>query len=457
MKTEPRRTLLGPVAFLYATDVFAFVITAYLFAVILAATTGRSAVLSASLLLAPSLCIPFVLGGAVAGLYRRQTCRSGRAIAGSIALAIVSAAVIAAIGTEFVAPSGEGAVWPVFRGISLATLLSVCVWAATVIINRWALTKEFATFDLSVRFLVTHHNEADALRDRYDLKRPGHVVVTATAGTDDSAAAIDPSSLARSNVSLIVVSNEAWQCIDHVALVGLRMAGIEPISEVEFNERRRRRVDPTKLSQYGLVFSAGLRNGAVSRWAHRCLDVASSLGLLLLTLPLLALTALAVRLDSPGPVLYRQTRVGFLGRRFEIIKFRSMRHDAESDGRAVWAQTADSRVTRVGRIIRKFRIDELPQLFNVLAGDMSLIGPRPERPEFVESLSCTIPFYDSRHCTKPGITGWAQVNYPYGASFEDARMKLEYDLYYIKHRSLALYFRILLSTVRVVLRGEGAR
>jgi lipopolysaccharide/colanic/teichoic acid biosynthesis glycosyltransferase len=168
------------------------------------------------------------------------------------------------------------------------------------------------------------------------------------------------------------------------------------------------------------------------------------------------LTALAIRLDSPGPILYRQERVGLGGGTFTVLKFRSMRTDAEARG-PVWAAQRDPRVTRVGSFIRLTRIDELPQLLNVLRGEMSFIGPRPERPHFVEQLEQALPFYRDRALVKPGLTGWAQVNYPYGASVEDARAKLSYDLYYVKHRSLLLDLMILLATVRVVLFQRGAR
>jgi exopolysaccharide biosynthesis polyprenyl glycosylphosphotransferase len=190
---------------------------------------------------------------------------------------------------------------------------------------------------------------------------------------------------------------------------------------------------------------------------RRASDIGISLALLAVTLPLMLLTALAVRLDSPGPVFYRQKRTGLNGGDFTLFKFRSMRVDAEAAGRPVWAAADDPRVTRVGQIIRRLRIDELPQLLNVLRGEMSFIGPRPERPEFVAQLSRQIPLYAHRACVKPGLTGWAQVSFPYGASVDDARHKLSYDLYYIKHRSALLDLLILFATVRVILFGEGAR
>ena len=189
----------------------------------------------------------------------------------------------------------------------------------------------------------------------------------------------------------------------------------------------------------------------------RAFDVAASLLLLILTLPVILVTAAAIKLESKGPAFYRQRRVGLYNQGFDIIKLRSMRQDAEVGGKAVWAEKDDPRITRIGRFIRMVRIDELPQTWTVLKGEMSFVGPRPERPQFVEQLEQQLPFYAERHMVKPGITGWAQINYPYGASIEDARHKLEYDLYYAKNYSPFLDLLILLQTLRVVLWPSGAR
>jgi lipopolysaccharide/colanic/teichoic acid biosynthesis glycosyltransferase len=177
--------------------------------------------------------------------------------------------------------------------------------------------------------------------------------------------------------------------------------------------------------------------------------------LLAATAPLMALIAIAIKLDTPGPIVFSQERVGLRGRRFMVHKFRSMRRDAERHTGPMWAKENDDRVTRIGAFLRKCRFDELPQLWNVLRGEMSFIGPRPERPYFVDLLKAEIPFFDLRHYVKPGITGWAQVMYPYGASVEDSHRKLEYDLYYAKNLSLSLDLLILLKTVGVVIKGEG--
>jgi lipopolysaccharide/colanic/teichoic acid biosynthesis glycosyltransferase len=174
----------------------------------------------------------------------------------------------------------------------------------------------------------------------------------------------------------------------------------------------------------------------------------------ILSLPIAVVTAILIKIDSRGPVLYKQERVGKNGRTFTLMKFRSMRVDAEKNG-PVWAQTDDQRMTRVGRIIRKIRVDEIPQFWNILRGDMNFVGPRPERPHFIAQLAQEIPYYEQRHLIAPGLTGWAQIKYPYGASIEDARQKLQYDLYYIKKQSLTLDATIMFETIKTILFGRG--
>jgi sugar transferase (PEP-CTERM system associated) len=205
-----------------------------------------------------------------------------------------------------------------------------------------------------------------------------------------------------------------------------------------------------------LIFSGGFRRTPFTIFLKRTLDLASSIVGGILSVPVVALAAVAIRLDDGGPVFYRQRRVGHNGAPFVLTKLRTMRVDAEAEG-AQWADTNDPRVTRVGRFLRRYRIDELPQFLNVIRGEMSFVGPRPERPEFVELLRRKIPYYDERQTVRPGITGWAQVNYPYGATVEDAFRKLEYDLFYLKHMSAVFDFAIVFETVRIVLFGRGAR
>ena len=211
------------------------------------------------------------------------------------------------------------------------------------------------------------------------------------------------------------------------------------------------------LSASWLIFGDGFNQGTWRTAVKRVFDIVSASLLCLLASPVMLLAAIAIKLESRGPVLYRQERVSLNGRPFSIAKFRSMRADAEKDGKPQWAAANDNRVTRVGQFIRRVRIDELPQLFNVLCGDMSLVGPRPERPFFVEQLTQDIPFYALRHSVKPGVTGWAQVRYHYGSTVEDSLEKLQYDLYYVKNHTLFLDLMVLLETVGVVLTGKGAR
>ncbi|HNW64056.1 MAG TPA: TIGR03013 family PEP-CTERM/XrtA system glycosyltransferase [Piscinibacter sp.] len=238
-------------------------------------------------------------------------------------------------------------------------------------------------------------------------------------------------------------------------LVICRSMGIPVMDLAGFYERTHAEVPLDSLKASWLVYGPGFVQGRVRQALKRGFDIVTSSILLVLALPVMIIAAVAIKLDSRGPLIYRQERVGLGGRSFMCLKFRSMCTDAERDGVARWATKNDARVTRVGRIIRKARIDELPQLFSVLKGEMSIVGPRPERPSFVKELQSKVAFYDLRHTVKPGVTGWAQVRYCYGASVEDARRKHQFDLYYIKNNSLLLDIVILIETVSVVLFGEG--
>ncbi|MBK1665962.1 sugar transferase [Rhodospirillum rubrum] len=239
-------------------------------------------------------------------------------------------------------------------------------------------------------------------------------------------------------------------------LLECRLMGIHVAEYASFWERETGRIDLDHLRPGWLIFSEGFRNSSRRMIAKRFFDVITALLLVILTLPVLVAAAIAVKLSSPGPVFYRQERVGVNGKPFNLIKFRSMPIDAEKNG-PVWGTVKDKRATGVGSLLRRTRIDEIPQVFNVLRGDMSFIGPRPERPVFVEELSRELDFYGERHAVRPGISGWAQINYPYGASVADAKQKLSYDLYYIKNGSLFLDIIILFQTFRVVLWPEGSK
>jgi sugar transferase (PEP-CTERM system associated) len=241
-------------------------------------------------------------------------------------------------------------------------------------------------------------------------------------------------------------------------LLRVKTTGVHVTDLSSFLERETGRVDLDSLNPSWLIFSDGFSSGQrLSSMGKRIFDIAVSCIILAATGPLILVIALLIKLESKGPAFYRQRRVGLYGQDFDIPKLRSMRQDAEVGGIAVWAQKEDPRVTRIGAVIRKLRIDELPQAWSVLKGEMSFVGPRPERPQFVADLEARLPYYAERHMVKPGITGWAQINYPYGASIDDARQKLEYDLYYAKNYTPFLDLLILLTTVRVILQPEGAR
>jgi exopolysaccharide biosynthesis polyprenyl glycosylphosphotransferase len=261
----------------------------------------------------------------------------------------------------------------------------------------------------------------------------------------------------REAISHVVVADPeiAQESDAATTLIDLKLRGVRVESGVESFERANRKIWVESLSTERLIFANGFCPSKVHLVLKRVLDFGLAITLLTITAPLMAVIAAIVKLETPGPALFSQERIGLMGRRFIVYKFRSMRQDAERQTGPTWAKENDDRITRVGAFLRKTRLDELPQMWNVLRGDMSFIGPRPERPYFVDMLKSKIRYYDLRHYVKPGITGWAQVMYPYGASIEDAYHKLEYDLYYAKHISLKLDLLILLKTIGVVIKGEG--
>jgi len=239
-------------------------------------------------------------------------------------------------------------------------------------------------------------------------------------------------------------------------LLHLKFAGVRVEEAHSVLERMTGRIVLEHLSPSWLILSEGFRKSPLLVWAKRALDILLSLSALVVCLPLFAAMAVATWIESGRPILFRQERTGLRGRPFIMLKFRSMFSDAEKEGPR-WATTDDSRITKVGRWIRKYRIDELPQAINVLRGEMSIVGPRPERPHFVSMLEEQIPFYGLRHSVRPGITGWAQVRYQYGGSIEETKTKLEYDLFYIKHLSILLDLAVLFETAKVMLSGRGAK
>jgi exopolysaccharide biosynthesis polyprenyl glycosylphosphotransferase len=394
---------------------------------------------------AVALALTFGITSIAVGLYRPDTyLRTRMLLAGTAAGAVLAFPALwlvgRLVGIDVIGVPAQGGV----RALKVLLAWTLLLFSLRLLFS-WALRT-----DLFVRrvLIVGPDAAADRLADAILSLRRGFFEVAAVLPAPPALATLRHDG--KRVWGVILAGAPAEQ-----RLLRARRRGLRLYTDSEFWERHLRRIDVTGP----VTPSAPARHRRAKRLeaaALRLFDIVLSLAMLVATLPLMLLTALAVRLDSPGPVLYRQERVGLHGRRFTLLKFRSMRTDAEALG-PVWAAQRDPRTTRVGSFIRLVRIDELPQLFNVLRGEMSFIGPRPERPHFVAQLEALLPGYAERAQVKPGLTGWAQVNYPYGASVEDARAKLSYDLYYVRHRSLLLDLLILLATVRVVLFRHGAR
>jgi len=260
------------------------------------------------------------------------------------------------------------------------------------------------------------------------------------------------------NIRKIVVAlTEKRGALPTKELVKCRVNGIEIIEGASFYEMLTGKFIVEQINPAWLIFSEGFYKSRARRFLKRTTDIILSIVLLILLSPLILITAILIKVDSKGPVIFSQERLGKNKKTYLIYKFRSMVSDAEKQSGPVWAEDNDSRVTRVGRVIRKWRMDEIPQLWNVLKGDMSFVGPRPEREFFVKKLEDIIPYFTERFSVKPGITGWAQVSYGYGASVKDAIEKLNYDLFYIKNMSIFLDFMIIMRTIKIVLFGKGAR
>ena len=310
---------------------------------------------------------------------------------------------------------------------------------------NWLLRKEGRRLAYEITFV---HDPATGKVDSQLAEDPSSRIVEAGAGLLAVAREID--------AEQIVVALDDRRGMAMEGLLACRTAGF-PLSEYpRFLEKEIGRIDLKRLDLGWLLYSDGFTVGLISRVLKRVLDVSVSLLMLLLALPFMLPIALVMKLTDRGPVLYRQARVTQQGRVFHILKLRTMTVNAERHG-AVWAQERDPRITRIGRFLRRTRLDEVPQLINVLAGDMSFVGPRPERPEFTRELVAKLPLYDERHVVKAGLTGWAQVNYPYGASLDDARSKLSYDLYYVKNFNILFDLLIIAQTLRVVFWPGGVR
>ncbi len=428
-----------------ALGVLEFVLTFVLACIFLTPAEANLSVTVANQAIICALTVAFT--AFVVGLYRPQMYQRARSLVLNTMLsAVLSFPAVWAVSKTL----GLGAYWPVGYD-SLRPLKIVMIWSGALITLRF-LFLVAARWNLFLhRVAVIGASESPSIAAAVRAGRRGFLEVSVVRPERATA-----TRLSRTRVRTLVVAGDGGT--QSLAGTGsdYRERGIQVETEAEFWERHLRRVNITGVDQawFEELGRRPVRRATVV--VGRIFDILTSVGLLVVTLPLMIAVAALVRIDSAGPVLYRQERVGLGGRHFILLKFRSMRANAEVNG-PKWAQQKDPRVTRIGSFMRKTRIDELPQLLNILRGEMSFIGPRPERPHFVEQLAAAIPFYDQRARVKPGLTGWAQVNYPYGASVEDAKSKLSYDLYYVKNRSLLLDILILLSTVRVILFQEGAR
>ena len=356
-------------------------------------------------------------------------------------------------------------------GLWRSTLFYAMAFAVVFLLGLRVLLGKTLGHQVFKRRIVVLGAGARALRLKQLAQRPGSAFVVVGYVSMSEANRVIPEAIARDaiynladhvvllNASEVVLAlEERRNALPLKDLLRIKTTGVHVNEISTFLERETGRVDLDSVNPSWLIFSDGFSSSRMLSSAFkRLFDIAASMVLLVVSAPLLIATAIAIKVESKGPVFYRQRRVGLYNQGFDIVKLRSMRQDAEAPGQAVWAEKDDPRITRVGRIIRKLRIDEIPQAWSVLKGEMSFVGPRPERPQFVDDLEQKLPYYAERHMVKPGITGWAQINYPYGASIEDARHKLEYDLYYAKNYSPFLDLLILLQTLRVILWPSGAR
>ena len=356
------------------------------------------------------------------------------------------------------------------RGVFIIGMILVAVFVilSRMLLDRvWVLAAPLQrTVILGTGALAMELARELTRREELTLKLEGFVSGTACRTDEEKilgfpvlGSAKDVESIARQHaVSRIIVALDDWRgTLPTRALVSLRVQGLRVDDASSALSALTGRVALRSVKPSWFVFSDGFHRSKTNDLIKRILDLVAGVVGLMVSLPIMILVALAVRLDSKGPIVYRQTRVGWMGKCFDVMKFRSMRIDAEAENGAQWARDNDPRTTRVGRLLRKYRLDELPQFVNVVRGDMSFVGPRPERPCFVEELRNSIPYYDERHSVRPGLTGWAQVEYPYGASVEDAFNKLEYDLFYLKNMSFPFDLAIIFKTIRTVFGGHGGR
>jgi sugar transferase (PEP-CTERM system associated) len=409
---------------------------------------------------APVFSTAVVFGITATGLYQTRQRLRIEGVLVRLVVALFGAAVALAV-VDFVFPVGiEGVLWPVGFATALV-LLSVARVLFWRIVEQDAFRRRVLVYGAGKRA-----SRLLELRRRSD-QRGFRIVAFMPAPGDTElikdGRVVEPKFPLLDYVKqeqideIIVAMDDRRTGFPLRDLLDCRFQGVRVLDLLTFLERETGKVKVDLVTPSWLIFADGFAGDPRRQFVSRCVDIVVSGVLAVVALPIMALVAMAVAIEDGMPVLYRQRRVGLMGKEFTLYKFRSMYTNAESDGKARWASAQDSRVTRVGAVIRKLRLDELPQVFNVLRGEMSLVGPRPERPEFVARLAQVIPYYHERHCVKPGITGWAQLCYPYGSSDEDSMEKLQFDLYYVKHRSLTFDLMVLIQTAEVVLWGKGAR
>ena len=339
-----------------------------------------------------------------------------------------------------------------------------------MLVTRVGASHNTATKMLRRRIMVFGTGQhALAVKQALDHSDPSAQIIGFFPGSNEDQAQVSPNLILSRDKSLtdtarnlnvdeivVALSERRGGAMPLRELLDCKLQGVRVLDLASHFEQTLGQIRLDSLYAGWLIFGDGFGQGTLRTVVKRLFDIVCASILIILALPVMFVVAILIAFEDGFPLLYRQERVGLNGRLFNVIKFRSMRRDAEKDGKPIWAQAKDSRVTRLGQLIRKLRVDELPQLFSVLKGDMSLVGPRPERPFFVDQLTKEIPFYAVRHSVKPGVTGWAQVKYHYGATVEDSAEKLQYDLYYVKNHSLFLDIVVLFETVGVVLTGKGA-
>jgi len=407
-----------------------------------------------------------LLGMVTAGLYERGRVLGSRAMVLRLAGAFVATFVLVAI-VSYAVPKAE--IWR--SGLSIAMPAAF----AAILVLRLVVENSPLSRGFDRRVMVVGDAEANIKIDRIlAAEASGEIAIGKPGLTIVDRLPIDGPLLWSNDIGALRQRAERLHCSEIVValddaaaegaasslplsqLLECRLAGVRIVDLAEFCERETGRVDLDHLRRRWLMFAGGFETGRIDLIAKRVFDILVSLAVLVTCLPVMLLAMAAIKAEDGGPIFYSQLRVGRHGRAFPLLKFRSMRTDAERFG-ARYAEENDPRVTRVGRLLRRSRIDELPQLLNVLKGEMSFVGPRPERPVFVRELEHQLPFFKERHRVKPGISGWAQVNHAYTATIDDARVKLEYDIYYLKNWSLFLDLLILTQTLRVVVWGSGAR